>query len=495
MTRRIALLFLLLFAFVAPAALGQAQWDSFQRGECTADGKRKYSAQILNVRQPQTWENACATTPANVQGQFFATPSRCNKTFVGVGGEWGEFDVNDTTCEIHLLPNQLPNANPNPNAPIWGFADTHNHQFAHLGFGGRFIWGKTFDPGGIAAALPWCDCIGTHTVLGCPPHAPNEIHGSGGLADNLGSAMTLASGVGKVDALAGANAAAHIVLPGLAPGMGLPGHFVGGYPQFDGWPRWNTLDHQLAYYQWLKRAHAGGMQLMVMMAVNLELLCAPMAITGHAPLGCDDMQAVDGQLAAAKELEAYVDKYDGGWYRIVRSPAEARQAIHKGQLAVVLGIEVANLFGCARLPNPCTNDQKGQQYVRTQLQKYYATGVRHLFAIAHTDNAFGGTAIFEDIYQLNNMFFNRDGFTVYDCSPENVNFTLSISVIEQPLFQILHSLAPRQIPSYPAKGQCNAQDLTGLGKFLIRDMMNLHMIIDIDHMSWRAADEALTMAE
>ncbi len=522
----------------------KAQWGSFQRGACTAIGKRKYSAQILNVPPGQTWENACAATPAKVQGQSFATPSRCRNT--GVTGEWGEFDVADSSCqahwgsfqrsecnkreysaqlivpdglswettcaatpatvagqtfrsptrcekrlagvagewgifdlnnssgEVHLLPNQWPNPNKNPNAPIWGFADTHNHQFAYLGFGGKFVAGEVFDPSpdGIKAALQWCDCFGTHGPL-CLPEAPTQIHGPGGIGDHLGDLLT--GGLGIKNSV---------------------GHCVGGYPQFDGWPRWDSVTHQQNYYQWLKRAHAGGLQLMVMMAVNNEMLCEPMAKTGHAPLGCDDMQAVDRQLAKAKDLENYIARNDGGWYKIVYSGEQARQAIHNGQLAVVLGIEVADLFNCARLPNPCTNDAQGRQYVRTQLHKYYDLGVRHLFAIHATDNAFGGTAIFEDVYLLNNMFFNRGGFTVYDCSAQGVNFTLGIpSVIEQPLWQMLHSLAPGQVPSYPAKGQCNAQGLTELGKFLIQEMMNLHMIIDVDHMSWKGIDDALKMAE
>jgi hypothetical protein len=34
-----------------------------------------------------------------------------------------------------------------------------------------------------------------------------------------------------------------------------------------------------------------------------------------------------------------------GWYRIVDSPSEARAVISSGRLAVVLGIEVDNVFG------------------------------------------------------------------------------------------------------------------------------------------------------
>src|SRR3954464_562215 len=43
-----------------------------------------------------------------------------------------------------------------PAKPIVGAADFHNHQFANLGFGGRVLWGKSFDPAGIDHALSSC---------------------------------------------------------------------------------------------------------------------------------------------------------------------------------------------------------------------------------------------------------------------------------------------------------------------------------------------------
>src|SRR5687767_11515542 len=172
------------------------------------------------------------------------------------------------------------------NAPIWGIADTHNHQFSNLGFGGAMFWGKPHDPNGIEHALGWC----------------NGVHGIGGLGD----------------------------LVGIALGQGV-GHAVGGHEAFDGWPRWNTYTHQQVYHEWLERAFLGGVKLMVMHAVNNEVLCDKI----NKPLGCNDMAAVDRQLAAAKNLDAQVD-----WYQIAYSATEARQIINSGRLAVVLGIEV-----------------------------------------------------------------------------------------------------------------------------------------------------------
>ena len=39
----------------------------------------------------------------------------------------------------------------------------------------------------------------------------------------------------------------------LGYGTGGSGHRVGGYPQYDGWPRWNSYTHQSMYEDWLDK--------------------------------------------------------------------------------------------------------------------------------------------------------------------------------------------------------------------------------------------------
>jgi hypothetical protein len=55
---------------------------------------------------------------------------------------------------------------------VQGFADMHNHQFAHLGFGGVAFFGEPSGP--IEQALPWCQ----------------GVHGPGGALDVIGTAAT-----------------------------------------------------------------------------------------------------------------------------------------------------------------------------------------------------------------------------------------------------------------------------------------------------------------
>ena len=319
------------------------------------------------------------------------------------------------------------------NAAIHGIADLHNHQFANSGFGRKMFWGAPFSEGGIGAALDWCD----------------DVHGLGGLGD----------------------------LVGLALGQGV-GHLVGGNPQFDGWPRWNTYTHQQVYVDWLERAFLGGVKLMVMHAVNNEVLCRAVGNDGN----CGDMHAVDLQIAAAKHLEAHVD-----WYRIAYSADHARQIINSGRMAVVLGIEVDQLFDC-RATGGCDDAR-----VKQELGRYYAMGVRHFFPVHVFDNGFGGAAAYHDAFNIGNKIATGNYLAARDCTAEGYGFKLAgTSGFGTWLAAVLG------VPAPAASGfaaDCNATGLTGLGQSVIRKMMSRKAIIDIDHLSALATDTALGMAE
>lgn len=267
-------------------------------------------------------------------------------------------------------------------------------------------------------------------------------------------------------------------------GYGTVGHPVGGWPQFDGWPRWNSVTHQQVYYEWLKRAFDGGLKLMVMHAVSNELLCE---LQGARPgFTCNDMDAVDAQLQWAHSLEAYIDKLSGGpglgWYRIVTSSEEARQFIESGKMAIVLGMEVDNLFNC-KVNSGCT-----PQYVEDRLDYYYNKGVRHIFPIHAFNNGFGGPALYVDLFNFGNKIIEGDFFQPKDCYSDGYEFKLSgLSGI--PI------LANLLLPDYQGNAHCNQLGLTNLGKWLIQLMIDRKMIIDIDHMSLQAVNDTLDIVE
>jgi microsomal dipeptidase-like Zn-dependent dipeptidase len=328
------------------------------------------------------------------------------------------------------------------NAPIFGMADLHNHAFANVAFGGELVWGKTWDPRGPDFALP-----------GCTP-----AHGLGGLDDIIGNYL----------------------------GNHFPGHATGGWDQFDGWPAWNSYTHQQVYYEWLKRAYDGGLRLVVVPAVNNVLLCT---INGQAAgSSCDDMTTVDAQLDAAKQLEAYIGGLPGGgWLKIAYSGTEARQIINSGKLAVVLGVEVDTLFGC-RVGGTCDD-----AFVRTKLDEYYAKGVRHVFPVHVFDNAFGGTALYNDLFDYGNRLTNGSFVSKRECAAEGFAYKAAppnglVSVVAGILG--IGNPAPN---SYVA--ECNARGLSPLGETLVREMMGRGMIVDIDHMSALAVERTLQIAE
>jgi microsomal dipeptidase-like Zn-dependent dipeptidase len=335
---------------------------------------------------------------------------------------------------------------------IKGFADIHNHQFSYLGFGGIAFHGRAY--GDPAEALPWCDFVQRRLPL-------IPIHGPGGTADFIGNLIKTFQAGGNT--------------------IGVFGHSVGGYPKFDGWPRWDSVTHQAVFEDWLHRAVVeGGLRLMVVLTVNNEYLCSRV----NTVLSCNDMEAVDRQLAAAKEMEAYVDdKFGGpgqGWYRIVYSPYEAREVIQAGKLAVVLGTEVDYLFNCHN-EGDLTDDQ-----LREQLEKYYALGVRHVFPIHFSDNGFGGTALQNMLEHARAAEAPLDPALEIVLNPGITNVVAHYDVLTEDA---------RAFGYEYRTGRRNVQGLTDLGKTLIREMITRGMIIDVDHMSARSKADVFDICE
>ena len=264
------------------------------------------------------------------------------------------------------------------------------------------------------------------------------------------------------------------------------GHLVGGHPEFNGWPRWDSFTHQSVYEDWLGRAWQGGLRLMVMHAVNSEFLCN--LVRKAFGRTCNDMEAVDYQIQVAKEMEAYIDKKWGGagkgWYRIVKTPDEAQAVIDAGKLAVVLGIEVDFLFGSyLKSGFPYKDGGLTENQVHSQLDKYYQMGVRHVFPIHFADNEFGG-ASYDKLLQY-------DHFSAGD----SLYLPIPLAKIPKP-----YAMATQDASGQPYNyryngGRMNIKGLTNLGKFLIEELMTKGMIIDVDHTSFKSRSAILDIAE
>jgi microsomal dipeptidase-like Zn-dependent dipeptidase len=306
-----------------------------------------------------------------------------------------------------------------------GFADIHVHQFANLAFGGKFVAGHAYEPIDQALSL-YADTVESE-------HSQN--HG----LDLMGAYVA-----------------------------GYPALYYGndGYPTFNGWPAFFEVSHQHVYQDWLFRAVQGGLRLMVMMAVDSPLLCNSGIHTDGRNCN-DEMSTINNQIAEAKNMQAYIDRQAGGdglgWYRIVTTPAQARQVIQQGKLAVVLGVETAHLFNCKS--EPCN--------WLGPFQQLWNSGVRHFFPIHQDENAFGGPSYFLPSIQVQANWVGDWFDPVHWFSP-----------------YVLHT---HPCPQYKI-GRCDDLGLTDTGKAFVEVLMNHGALIDVDHMSDRAFSDTLDIA-
>ncbi len=359
--------------------------------------------------------------------------------------------------------------------PVRGIVDMHTHQFSNLGFGGVVFWGAPYDAGGINEALPWCDYTWKFSTTMATTGA------SGPIVPFLGHEVH------------GAPAVQWAANPiGVVMGEGL--HDPAGTGSFAGWPTYKTVTHQQMYYTWVERAFLGGVRMMVQLAVTNEALCGMGKLRDG--FTCDDMDAVDLQIQATKDLERAIDQKDdglingSGWYRIAYSPSEARAFIRAGKMAVVLGIEVDSLFGCK--PGVVCSEA----FLRKQLQEYYDLGVRHVFPIHQYDNAFGGAAVFKGELNAANRVVAGHHFRVRDCSAEGYTYNVKNNPAIDFLTLLLQGAGfPDQDYYDQFAADCNADGLTATGQTLINVMMDMGFIIDVDHMSRLMLDDTLAIAQ
>lgn len=368
--------------------------------------------------------------------------------------------------------------------PVKGIADIHVHFMSHLGFGGLFIWGESHasDPN-----------LASDVAIGRALHSPKP-----GYFSNL------------------VNPERKDTNPD-------------GYPTFQDWPHFSSVSYQQAYIDWIERAWRGGLRLVVCLADNSELFARrlkehapPELVQGFAHLPTNDREVVKLQIQALRALVRYVDQRWGngtgkGWLQIADTPDKARAIIHAGKLAIVLGIEVDSLGGW-RTPQDLQDDidatpnTTAQDHISHYLDEVYDLGVRHILPLHHSNNAFGGAAIFRKALDAVNFYLTSQHFEVEDGEAFDVNYRLNEEALvdntpewialnvafgtdftASNTIESFHQAAQRwaAVPN----GHINKQGLTGFGEVLILEMMKKGMLLDIDHMSQKTCDRVLEIAE
>ena len=380
-----------------------------------------------------------------------------------------------------------------PAEPVVGYVDLH----AHLGFekslGAVGMAGHLFHRFGVEHALGDCE----------------YLHGPDGAFDFLG-----VSG-------------------------GTPGHDTTGWPDFKFWPNRCAISHMMNYYKWIERAYLGGMRLVVTMPTGNSSYCQFMRVlrSGLAEGDCSPADTVELQTNVIYDLQDYIDAQEGGpgkgWFRIVTSPAEAREVIAEKKLAVVLGVEYNTLFDCREGVDFCT-----PEYVDQELDKLYDLGLRSAYIIHRFDNAFGGTRPgggtgnawmnltnkmntgkidhVIDLFLPRRLLFDPSAgghfWELDECPPGASGWTNirnmqdffdedvpSFGPVVDSLVQAILIDKLNPLPDYADYGGsvpgCNIRHLQPIGEHLINGLIDRGMIVNIDHLSYYTVIETLDILE
>ncbi|WP_199882080.1 discoidin domain-containing protein [Streptomyces sp. CB03911] len=332
---------------------------------------------------------------------------------------------------------------------VRGFVDAHDHLMANEGFGGRLICGKPFSELGVADALK-----------DCPEHYPD---GTLAIFDFITK-----GGDGKHDPV--------------------------GWPTFQDWPAHDSLTHQQNYYAWVERAWRGGERVLVNDLVTNGVICS---VYFFKDRGCDEMTAIRLEAQKTYDMQAYIDKMYGGpgkgWFRIVTDSGQAREVIRQGKLAVVLGVETSEPFGCKQILDVA---QCSRADIDRGLDELYGLGVRSMFLCHKFDNALCGvrfdegalgTAINVGQFLSTGTFWQTEA-----CAGPQHDNPIGLAAAPAAEQQLPQGVA---VPGYAGGAQCNTRGLTDLGEYAVRGMMQRKMMLEVDHMSVKAAGRAFDILE
>ena len=285
-----------------------------------------------------------------------------------------------------------------------------------------------------------------------------------------------------------------------APG---PTHDPVGWPTFKDWPHHESLTHEQSYYRWLERAWMGGLRVYVNLFVENKVLCELYPLKQNS---CDEMDSVRLQNKRIHELENYIDAQSGGpgegWFRIVTDPFQARRVINQGKLAVILGIEVSEPFGC-KVYNDEPQCDRAQ--IDRELNEVYGFGVRQMELVNKFDNALVGVAgdagSTGTVVNSGNRYETGRYWDMQACTgPPEETDKESPGVYDHDHNDVFSNvleafLPPGAAPVYPRGAQCNSRGLTDLGEHAVRRMIGRGMIIDPDHMSVVARKQTMAVLE
>ncbi len=364
----------------------------------------------------------------------------------------------------------------NVNAPALGFAEVHTHMAmgSEMSDGSRnvgpsaggVLYGQAVNRFGVTEALKDC----------------SALHGPDGITDP--EALILDTSPGRT-------------------------HDTQGWPTFVDWPFNDSMLHQQMYWRWVERAWMSGLRLMTIHGTNIEALCqvaqATAASRGQNPadVECRDMPVGVQQVEYLYDIQDYIDAQFGGpgkgFYRIVGSPAEARQVIADGKLAVIPGLEFSNVFGCnvRFLPDGSEVAMCDRAQIDAEIDRVWDLGVRQIFPFHDVDSALGGAGLFSNVLEFINFVGTGRFWETYACEDGGTgdsyfydagltSFAQPLMLGNDPVTDLLLGLTQGLTPTANSGRQCNQRDVTDLGIYAIDKMMKKGFVIDIDHAELRS---------
>ena len=348
-----------------------------------------------------------------------------------------------------------PTAGVDASGKLVGTIDAHAHITAAAAFGGQLHCGEAWASGGAPVALAGC---ATHATL------------------NVGA-----------------------LLEGILGGTSVVNSPEDGWPTFGDWPQHNTELHEASYFRSIERAWMSGQRVLNALFVANRVICG---LFPYRDTSCDEMVQIRAQSKYVYSMQDYIDAQSGGagkgWFRIATTPAEVRAIAAQGKLAVTLGVENSELFGCREIKDvpQCTTAD-----IDAGLDELQKMGVSGLYPVHKFDNAFGGTRFDKGVtgaaINVGQFLSSGHWWTATSCTgpSDNEQPIVSDDFTKLLSFGSLGLPAGTVLPVYPSGSICNTRGLTTLGTYLVKQLIARGMIIHIDHMGVKTAQAVLDLAE
>lgn len=359
-----------------------------------------------------------------------------------------------------------------------GFVDLHTHPMAHLAMGGKLMHGAP----DVGVLMPAGSIWSAGGNCNAAPQAAQNVEQA------LGSCYASHAGHDLIKNKCG-NHVRRVVINEFENGKhtNKPHNedHPPGFPAFTKWPKYNDIIHQQMWIDWIKRAHQGGLRVMVALSVNSMTLAKGLA--GNEPY--DDKTSGDTQITEMKKMIA--KPANRAWMEIAYTAADLRRIVGQDKLAIVLGSELDDIGNFAWSKREPTRAE-----VRAEIDRLHRQGIRYIFPVHVIDNYFGGTAIYEaEFPRASKYHFGEWPKIVCASASDGIGARISNGGDLFKLFALGDAGGQFSVPNCPAGvGFKNARNLQPLGRFAVDEMMARGMIIDVDHGSQATVNDLLAHA-